>query len=157
MKIEEIDGFHFTVTVKRTRFVPMDDFMTRRIKESLLEEIMENESDIENAKEEAEQWLNNDAKSAIEFVLRESKSFCQEEDKETLHHIDKTSRIMSEDESEWESSGVSEKRPILPNYPTRSREELRIEDLERENDDAFLKIQQLSEALVSLGYDPTQL
>lgn len=50
-----------------------------------------------------------------------------------------------------------DKRPPLANYPTRSRLELENEDLRSENDAAFQKIQQLSEALVALGYDPTQL
>jgi len=49
------------------------------------------------------------------------------------------------------------KRTPLANYPTRSRLELENEDLRSENNAAFVKIQQLSEALVALGYDPTQL
>ena len=45
----------------------------------------------------------------------------------------------------------------LPNYPSKTPAELRIEDLERENDAAFKRIEQLSRAMVALGYDPTQL
>ena len=41
------------------------------------------------------------------------------------------------------------------NYPTRTQEELLIADLKRENNAAFEKIQELSNALVALGYDPT--
>ena len=44
-----------------------------------------------------------------------------------------------------------------PNYPTKSAADLRIEDLERENDAAMEKIEQLSRALVDLGFDPTQI
>jgi len=42
-------------------------------------------------------------------------------------------------------------------YPTKSVADLRIEDLQRENDAALEKIEQLSRALVDLGFDPTQL
>lgn len=48
---------------------------------------------------------------------------------------------------------LSESGPI--NYPSLSKQDLRIADLERENDAAFEKIKELSEALVALGYDPT--
>jgi hypothetical protein len=49
------------------------------------------------------------------------------------------------------------RRGNLPNYPSKTPEQLRIEDLERENDAALEKIVALSNALCSLGYDPTQL
>jgi hypothetical protein len=42
-------------------------------------------------------------------------------------------------------------------YPTKSAQDLLIEDLRRENDAALEKIEQLSRALVDLGFDPTQL
>jgi hypothetical protein len=42
-------------------------------------------------------------------------------------------------------------------YPTKSVADLRIEDLQRENDAALEKIEQLSRVLVYLGFDPTQL
>ena len=44
-----------------------------------------------------------------------------------------------------------------PDYPAKSVQDLRIEDLERENDAAFIKIQELSRALAAQGIDPTQL
>lgn len=43
------------------------------------------------------------------------------------------------------------------NYPTKSIQDLFIEDLQRENDAAFERIQKLSKALLELGFDPTQL
>jgi len=45
---------------------------------------------------------------------------------------------------------------LVGHYPTKSAQDLRIEDLERENDAAFQRIQELSRALVDLGFDPTQ-
>lgn len=51
----------------------------------------------------------------------------------------------------------AEKAFDLPNYPAKSAQDLRIEDLERENEAAFQRIQELSRALVDLGFDPTQL
>lgn len=42
-----------------------------------------------------------------------------------------------------------------PNYPTRTAQDLEIADLKRENNAAFERIQELSAALVALGYDPT--
>jgi hypothetical protein len=42
-------------------------------------------------------------------------------------------------------------------YPIKSAADLRIEDLQRENDAALEKIEALSSALVDLGFDPTQL
>lgn len=42
-----------------------------------------------------------------------------------------------------------------PNYPTRTAQDLEIADLKRENNAAFERIQELSEALFNLGYDPT--
>lgn len=42
-------------------------------------------------------------------------------------------------------------------WPLKSEQDLKIEDLQRENDAAFERIQKLSKALVDLGYDPTQL
>jgi len=50
----------------------------------------------------------------------------------------------------WESKSKS-----LDNYPTKTKQDLEIEDLKRENDAAFQRIQELSNFLVSLGYDPT--
>ena len=41
------------------------------------------------------------------------------------------------------------------NYPSRTPQDLEIADLKRENNAAFELIQELSEALVALGYDPT--
>jgi len=46
---------------------------------------------------------------------------------------------------------------LLGNYPTKTAQDLIIEDLQRENDAALEKIQQLSRALFDLGFDPTQL
>ena len=47
---------------------------------------------------------------------------------------------------------------IFPgHYPVKSAQDLLIEDLRRENDAAFEKIEALSRALVDLGFDPTQL
>jgi len=54
----------------------------------------------------------------------------------------------------WQDKG---RKPDLPNYPTKTPEQLRIETLERENDAAFEKICQLSKALAEFGIDPTQL
>lgn len=51
----------------------------------------------------------------------------------------------------WKEDEASEKWPI------KTAQDLKIEDLQRENDAAFERIQKLSAALVSLGYDPTQL
>jgi hypothetical protein len=48
--------------------------------------------------------------------------------------------------------------PVMPrHYPVKSAQDLLIEDLRRENDAALEKIEQLSRALVDLGFDPTQL
>jgi hypothetical protein len=48
--------------------------------------------------------------------------------------------------------------PVMPgHYPTKSAQDLLIEDLRRENDAALEKIEQLSSALFDLGFDPTQL
>jgi len=41
------------------------------------------------------------------------------------------------------------------NYPTLSEKDLRIADLERENEAAFERIQELGAELVRLGFDPT--
>lgn len=41
------------------------------------------------------------------------------------------------------------------NYPSRTPQDLEIADLKRENNAAFELIQELSAALVALGYDPT--
>lgn len=41
------------------------------------------------------------------------------------------------------------------NYPTRTQQDLEIADLKRENNAAFQRIQELSDALYQLGYDPT--
>jgi len=41
------------------------------------------------------------------------------------------------------------------NYPTRTAQDLEIADLKRENNAAFQRIEELSEALFNLGYDPT--
>lgn len=46
---------------------------------------------------------------------------------------------------------------INSNYPPRTADELRIEDLKRENDAAFARIKELSQMIVNLGYDPTKL
>jgi hypothetical protein len=46
---------------------------------------------------------------------------------------------------------------LLGHYPTKSSADLRIEDLQSENDAALEKIEALSRALVDLGYDPTQI
>jgi len=46
---------------------------------------------------------------------------------------------------------------LLGNYPTKTAQDLIIEDLQRENDAALEKIEALSRALVDLGFDPTQL
>lgn len=40
------------------------------------------------------------------------------------------------------------------NYPIRTAQDLEIADLKRENNAAFERIQELSEALFNLGYDP---
>ena len=50
---------------------------------------------------------------------------------------------------------VEDPHPTNPNYPTLSQKDLEIADLKRENDAAFQRIQELSEALFRLGYDPT--
>ena len=47
--------------------------------------------------------------------------------------------------------------PIRPGCPSKTQEQLRIEDLEAENDAALEKIAKLSLAIYELGYDPTQL
>ena len=44
-----------------------------------------------------------------------------------------------------------------PNYPSRTAQDLEIADLKRENNAAFEQIQKLSQMIVDLGYDPTQL
>lgn len=49
------------------------------------------------------------------------------------------------------------RKPDLPNYPTKTAEQLQIETLERENDAAFEKIVKMSRALADFGIDPTQL
>ena len=41
-------------------------------------------------------------------------------------------------------------------FPLKSEQDLKIEDLQRENDAAFLEIQRISRIIVGLGYDPTQ-
>jgi len=43
----------------------------------------------------------------------------------------------------------------LANYPRRTAQDLENADLKRENNAAFQRIQELSEALFNLGYDPT--
>jgi hypothetical protein len=45
--------------------------------------------------------------------------------------------------------------PLSDNYPTRTAQDLEIADLKRENNAAFQRIQELSDALYQLGYDPT--
>lgn len=45
--------------------------------------------------------------------------------------------------------------PKESNYPTRTAQDLEIADLKRENNAAFELIQELSKALVKLGFDPT--
>jgi len=43
----------------------------------------------------------------------------------------------------------------LANYPPRTAKDLEIDDLKRENEAAYQRIQELSAELVRLGYDPT--
>jgi len=60
---------------------------------------------------------------------------------------------------DWQEQAVrrSEFHQPNPNYPSKTKEQLRIEDLERENDAALEKIVALSNALCELGFDPTQI
>ena len=50
----------------------------------------------------------------------------------------------------WEAKDKPEYK-----YPTKTKQDLEIEDLKRENEAAFQRILELSNFLVSLGYDPT--
>lgn len=85
-----------------------------------------------------------------------------------LTPFDGWERMTNQQKTEWaeESEALASEileclkfqcKQDLPNYQTTTAEERMIEDLRRENNAAFRRIQQLSEAIVTLGYDPTQL
>jgi len=52
----------------------------------------------------------------------------------------------------WENIKISS--PLV-NYMTRTKQDLEIANLKRENNAAFQRIHELSDALYQLGYDPT--